>query len=296
VGDEDNGEWVVTLLDWQGSYNGLTLGGPSDNVGIVSVHGWLDLPEIRSGDSEFPGRAGLLGGRDFPGGRTVTLELEVFPAAGETLAESMDTVNTAFMPQESDLLPLELQLPGQDARLSYCRPRKRSAPIDLEFTGGIANIVVQLDAPNPRIYAAAASTDTINLPTPSSGMTFPATFPLSFGGTVGGGGLIHAANLGNYPTAPVATITGPCNHPRIANNDTGETLELLINLGSTDVLEVDFDAHTVILNGTGYRYSSVVTPGWFTLAPGATTTLGFHSSDPSPTAATLTLVWRSAWL
>lgn len=286
----------MPLSNWQGSYNGLTFGGAGNNVGVVSVKGWEDMPDIRAGDMPYPRDAGALAGLDLPGERVIDIEYEIVASAGQQLTAQMDIVKTAFMTQRDTMPPLTLQLPGQVARLSNCRPRKRSSIIDIEYVGGLGKMLVQFVAPDPIIYSEAVHSLVTTLPTPSSGVTFPATFPLTFGGTVGGGGTISCVNAGNYPTKGVATITGPCINPRVQNSSTNKTVAVNLTLGVSDVLEIDFAAHTVILNTNGYRYSAVTTAQWWTLAASSTTTVAFYSSDPSPTAATMTFTWSDAWL
>lgn len=285
----------MTLGNYEGSYNGLNFGG-SNRVGVRQVQGWEDLPDIRNGDTAYPRSAGSLAGLDLPGERTISLDLDVMAPAGLTISQQLDVIKAAFMTSQDVLLPLTLQLPGQVARLSNCRVRKRSTPINVSYELGLAQLAVQLVAPDPRIYSAAVHSLTTTLPTPASGMTFPATFSLTFGGTVGGGGVLSCANAGNYPTQGIATITGPCISPRVQNSNTNEVVALNLTLGASDVVVIDFAAHTVILNGNGYRYSAVTQGDWFSLAANMTTTVAFYSSDPSPTGATMEFKWSDAWL
>lgn len=283
------------MVDWLATYQGVNLGGPANNVGIVSITGLEDLPNVRSGDTSAARNPGVMPGLDFPGSRVFVADLEMTPDAGVSLAATLERVSAALAPSMNVEYPFNYQLPGVVQKTIFCRVRKRSTPVDIAYAGGMATMLVQFEASDPRKYSTSVTNPLVTLPAPSSGMTFPATFPLTFGGTVGGGGIITAVNAGNYPTFPVATITGPCINPRIQNNATGAVLGITITLNAGDVLVLDMAAHTAILNASGYRAATVTTPGWFALAPGSTQ-VSFYSSDPAPTGATLGLAWRSAWL
>jgi hypothetical protein len=287
----------MSLSNYQWSYNGLTFGaGTTSGVGVIEVDGLNDLPDVTGTDTPRPRDVGMLAGLNFPRGRTVTLDLEVVAASGLTLAETVDTVKAAFQPQLNTFPALSWQFPGQDNRLLYARVNKLTAPVDIGFVGGITSVTVQMTAVDPRIYEAVASTATVNLPTPVSGTSFPVTFPLSFGGSSGAGGIIFADNYGTFATRALAYIDGPCINPVLSNDTTGEVLTLGITLASTDTLVVDFDAHTVTLNGTASRYSAVQPGSIFWELPPGTSQIRFTSSDASPTGATLTLVFAPAYL
>ena len=287
----------MSFSAWQFQYNGLTFGA-SSNVGVSQVTGLGDIAAVRSGDVARPVDTGYLAGWDFLGQRTITITMQVEPADGSPgLAYDLDQVKAAFAPSQTVELPLQFMLPGQRPRIVNARCRKLSAPIDVTFEMGYAVVTVQLVASDPRIYDASPSTTSILLPTSASGMTFPATFPLGFGGIVGSGGVGFAGNVGNVETRPVLTIAGGvCTEPFLQNLTTGETLALSLSLTATDDVTVDMDAQTVYINGTGDR-SSYVEPGstFWTLQPGLNQ-IGFHSQDGQPTGATLTVSWRSAWL
>jgi hypothetical protein len=290
------------MTNYQCSYNGLTFGGPTGNVSIVDLTGLEDLADIGSSDTPRPRDVGMLTGLDFPNGRTVIADLEIVASTGLTLAQSVDVAKAAFLPSPDtnpiQMLPLVFQLPGQAARLVNCRVRKRTTPVNVAYAGGLASMQVQFYASDPRIYAATASSGSCALPTPSSGFTFPVTFPLTFGGTSGSGGQIVATNAGVYPTRMVATVTGPCTSPSIQNATNGTVWATTAVLNTGDVLVADFDAHTIVLNGTGDRYYTLVSgSSWQVgeLQPGSTT-LEFFSADASPTGATLSVAYSSAWI
>jgi len=286
----------MSLTDYQFSYNGLTFNAGT-NIGLISIAGLADLPDIRSSDVARPRDQGLLFGNDFLGGRTITLALEIVKAPGLTLAQSVDLVKAAFQPLQNTALPLAFQLPGQGNRVINCRCRKLTDTVDVSFAGGITTMSVQLSAMDPRIYDATGQTMNTTLPTAFGGVTFNVTFPLTFpGGTITTGGTITSTNSGNYPTRPVVTITGPVTNPRLENVNTGETLTLMLTLAGSDTLTINFDARVITLNGTASRYGTVASGSVFWQIYPGSNTITFRSSDSAPTGAVAYVAFASAWL
>src|SRR5687767_6925534 len=192
----------------------------------------LDLPSVRSSDDDRPQDHGRFAGHDLLGGREVVLELEIVAASHAALEAAVAALRAATVPQESEL-PLSFQLIGQGNRRVNCRPRRVRYPIDTRYALHSPRATVQLVATDPRIYDDTLTSQSVGLPTAEGGMTFPATFPLTFG-TVSSGGTIAAVNAGNFPTRPVATITGPVDNPRIENVTAGRTMRLAISLVAGD--------------------------------------------------------------
>jgi hypothetical protein len=296
VGDE--GGVTVSLDAYQLSYNGVLIGSGADCAGyLTQADGLRGLPDIRTGDTPRPGDQGLLAGADFAGARTITLDVECTDNALGTKVENLAAIEGAFVHSTSTPSPLSFLLDDGSQRRIYCRTRKRATLVDVPYAGGVAKVALQLVADDPRIYDDEESTADTGLPEVVGGLTWPLSWPLSWGGATGTGGTITATNAGTFPTRPIATISGPCTNPQVENVTAGQTLSTIITLGSTDLLVIDFDAHTIILNGTGNRYNALVPASapWWELAPGDNE-IRFESDDVSTTDATLTLAWRSAWI
>jgi phage-related protein len=126
-------------------------------------------------------------------------------------------------------------------------------------------------------------------------VTFPITFPLSFGGG-SAAGTVTADNTGNIEMRPIITITGPVTNPTVENETTGLSLtfsnpnQVSYTLNSGDQLVIDLDAHQIMYYpdgssiGASRRNWLVSGSTWWDLPPG-TSTIGFSSDDaslPSP--------------
>lgn len=278
--------------DYEVEYQGLLMGG-STAYGIIGIDGLLDLPDVDSGDRQRLRRHGLHAGDDFMGGRSVTVELDIFDTS--TLSATLDALTEATAPG-SDEAFLVFQLPGVAGGSKagiWARPRKRKLPIGEEFYYGIPEAAVEFFATDPRIYSAVSNSEVVGLPSGGPGASFNFTFNLSFGG-VSESGTIYLTNDGTFSTPWTARIDGPVTNPSIENVLTGDTLSFNIVVASGDYLLLNSDDRSVLLNGTASRYSSLdAGSSWWELEPGSNE-VKFRAS--TTTAATLTLTWRDAWV
>jgi hypothetical protein len=114
-------------------------------------------------------------------------------------------------------------------------------------------------------------------------------------GTGGSAGAVTVTNLGNFPTRPIVAIAGPVDNPQLQNGSTGEFVQFALSLTASDVLTVDFDAHSVLLNGTASRRNTLTsTSKWWELAPGTTQVL--YSANTTQVGSVATMTFRSAWV
>lgn len=116
---------------------------------------------------------------------------------------------------------------------------------------------------------------------------------LVFGPTSGGALLTN--NVGNYPTWPTFTLTGPLTNPKVTLQSTGEFFALNTTLSASDTIVIDMKAGTVILNGSTTRYNTMVTgSSWFTLPVGAGS-VQVSSTSASYEDGLFAIDYRSAW-
>lgn len=285
---------MTVTTNWTGTYNGLSWGG-SNNLQLVDLSGFRDMPTIRQGDVDNARRDGSSAGLDLLGERVFTVTLQAFGAT-VPFESVLASVTAAFQPisDPTAQLPFEVLFPGwATSRFITCRPTKGVLPINLEFQYNRSAIVVELTANDPLIYSSTLKTATAGLPSPTAGATFNATFNLAFGASTGGS--LAVQNAGNYITAPVFTIQGPMTNPAVAFSSTGQFMQFNITLGASDVFVVDMGARTVTLNGTAGRFNTIITGStWWGIPPG-TWSIGVSSSDATSVSGTFTISYRDAW-
>ncbi len=284
------------MTDYAFTFNGLTFGGLGQLVQVAGVQGLEDVPDVRTADDPRGFADGVFYGRDFLGGRTITIDLILMSSPGTSMRQVLDLAKAAFIPQSGatgTFLPLQFTLPGQGLKRINCRLRRRSIPITHDYSMGQARGALMFYAADPRIYDDAPMTLPISLPVAASGRTYPRTYPMTYGAG-GAGNTQVATNAGTVTTKPVITITGPVDTPFIQNITEGSFLKIGVVLGAADTLTIDTDARSIMLNGTASRRSALsVDSVWWDLQPGPNTLL---YSAAAQTASIATVTWRNAYL
>jgi hypothetical protein len=267
---------------FQFEFNGVLLG-PDTNYDLVEING-LDMPAIREGDLARPSDHGHFDlAPDKFAARIVEMTLEVISNDFDDIA----ALQYAFMDREG-LYPLVFQLHDGIKKRIYCRVRRRHMTLDTDAARGDYVNEVMFWAPDPRVYENDDNSSSTGPQTTGAGFGFPMDFTISFGASTSGAAT--CTNSGNIETRPVVTLTGPMSNPSVANLTTGLVWSAEIDLVAGEVLVVDFDDKTVLLNGTTNRYSAF-TGQWWTLVPGDNTVQLQVSSG----AGSVQIAWRSAW-
>jgi Phage tail protein len=304
----------MALSFGQMTYNGVQIG-PGGIAQIVSVVG-LGGPVSRNSDVARPNQSGMLAGFDYAGDRQITLALDVVSAQGNTGLQNLESVQAAFQYTQalagglnapsSALLTYNLgqsgtspSTPGYN-RFVVVRPRKLDWTLDTsgaagDFQTGLISVAILLDAVDPTVYDANVQQSTVGLTVATGGLTFPLSFPVTFGGS--SGGFVYATNSGYAPCYPLITVLGPCSGPRIQQQTTGQYLDFGFFVGYGDELVIDTYAGSAVLNGSASRLNQLLPGSQFFSLPGNTTsTLGFYSQDGVATGATMTVAWTNAWM
>lgn len=277
---------------------GVTLGAV-DASGVdwrlMNLEGW-DSPDSRSEFTEREADHGSWASPVYLSSRPITLGGTILAPSQALLEAAMDQLRAAAGLTDT-LLTVWETTPKQAV------VRRSGKPLIQYLTDTKASFSVLVTAADPRRYSTTLSTDTKALPSTSGGLTYPATFPVTFSATAVAGSIL-AVNAGNADTRPVLTITGPVVAPSVSALYADGTVRQLIyslDLASGDVLTIDTDARTVLLNGdVSRRRFLTVSAGWPTIpaavngTPGAVT-YQFQSSTYNATTR-LTATWRSAWM
>lgn len=280
--------------DWTFTYNGLTVGGDGSPYQLMQVTGLHDSPEVRTSDATRARAHGLFAGTDLLGGRSLTAEIEV--VAQHPNETYWSDFSRALVPGQTAELPLAFQVPGVAGGISVvlnARVRRLALPIDRAYFNGHGSAAVEFWATDPRIYSQASTTYSVNQAAVSgAGLSFPITFPLTFGGAVSGGQFV-ANNAGEFAAPWTATISGPITNPVLENVTAGVSIAFVGSLGTGETLVISSADRSVLLNGTASRYSwLVVGSSWWELAPGDNTVRLAGTSG----SGSVSFSYRSAWV
>lgn len=281
---------MTQVATW--TLNGLTFG-TSDAHGVdwylTSDAGWYQPPEPRLSLSDRVLGHGSVRGRAYYGARVITLDghLEAPDRAGADAALR----RLAAVCADGELHELVVA-DGVSTLTAMVEPATR---IDVErYTSRRAAWQVQLVAPDPRRYTVDTATVTVPAPDGGGGLTYPLTYPLSYG-AAGDSGDREITHLGTVETPPVVTIAGPCEGPRLYNMTTGRQLHFDIALAAGDQLVVDTATEVVHLGGADRLHTiapdSALPADWM-IGPGATDL----SYRPEAGTGSATVTIRHAYL
>jgi hypothetical protein len=281
---------------------GLLLGAgtPYD---VIELDGWDDLPPYSLTDVDRPAQAGAWAGPMYAQARTLTLALQVSgtvngigPSSIAQYAANVAALRAITNPGADSTaeVPFVVQLAGAKLMASV-RCQQRAMPTAQGYMSpGLDKATLQLVATDPRRYNPTVQSASCGLASSSGGLTYPITYPITWGTVTNG--TLTITNTGDTPTPPTLVITGPGTTPAIVRQDTGQVLQFDVTLGATDVLTVSTLDGTVTLNGASlYGVLDPVSAaiGSF-LMPVGMTTLGLRVV--SGTGTTLTATWQNAYL
>ena len=272
----------------------IPLGGV-DSLGVAwalqSLEGW-DGSEVRSEYTDREADHGAWASPVYLGSRPITLAGTVTAPDRTTLEDALERLRAAAALSDTMLVVYELTASKQ------ATVRRSGKPLFAYVTDRIATYSVMVTAADPRRYSTTLQSGTTGLPTTTGGLSLPVTFPITFSAT-NATGVINAVNTGTIETRPILAVSGPVTAPTVAATYPDGTVKQLIyslDLQSGDVLTIDTDAHSVILNGNvSRRRFMTVSGGWPTIPASGSVNYQFQSSTYN-SSAMLTATWRSAWM
>lgn len=284
------------MLDYQLLFSSASASlpmGPGTDYLIEEIEGF-GLPDVRAVDTPRPRATGEFFAQDYLGGRTITITLTIRGANPTALVANIDALMAAWQPISSDPTATDqlfFQFPGGTARYFVGRPRK-AAVTTKRIVGNNAPVVLEFQCADPRQYGIA-QTVSLGIFQTASGRTYPRTYPLAYGTAVSD--VATVTNSGNFPSRPLARIVGPVTNPRVENITAGKALKFLLVLAATDFLDIDFDARTVVLNGTTSRRSALTFDStWWEIATGVSQIR--FTADTFNAGSAFSLSFTSAWL
>lgn len=257
------------------------------------VTGLLDTADVRESYDDYVEGDGGVAGPSYLSRRTGTLQGIISPNAG------IADVNV----KEQKLKRASRALRGDGAL--YWTPTGRPALRLLVRRQG--RLVIDGRLPK-KFLLPLASTDAYvqaasesNLPITPGGGAGDAGFssPISdpFGTVYNVAGQLLVTNAGTADAWPRFRIDGPITNPTVRNGTTGKQWTLTYNLAAGDFLIVDAKARTVLLSGTGNRYSAYAANFagnvWWPLVPGANDVRLLAAAYSA--GAQLTTYWRDTY-
>lgn len=251
----------------------------SEQLGVIveRIDGLLERPPMRITNRLRPGRHGARRGRRKQAPRPFTMSGIVFGSDLADVEARKDALAEVFTPDERDEDGglLEFVHPVHGAQQITARVEQEFVWGDPFERGGTwphvgMGWIVGFTAHDPRRYDADLTTEQSSSIATGGGMSFPVTFPISFGAGASGGTVTIPAG-GNFERPATLRIYGPVTNPVIEEVGSDSGIEITFDdlaVASGDWVEIDTDSHTARLY---YASSSGSVNVYNDLDPDATT-------------------------
>lgn len=284
---------MVLTASYSFSFNGQVFGGAGSPYQILSVDGLESLPTIRNQDDNRGFNDGMFTGRDFLGGRYISMIIQTYGDGTNSAQTNFNTLQSVLLPQSSGTTPLYFYFPPVTGdQYINVRVRGLTTTVTPEYTYGQITSQLELFAPDPRYYSSNEQTATLAYSTPT-GRIYDRVYNLTYGG---GSATITTTitNNGWTDTYPTITITGPITNPTIGNQTQNKALNFVGTFSSSDALVVDLYNKLITLNGQPAR-NLLISGDWFSAQPGNNQ---FYFVGTGTLAGTTeaTVVWHSAYI
>jgi hypothetical protein len=285
---------VTSLNSYSFAFNGFVFGGGNSAFQILNVDGLDALPAIRNQDDNRGYQDGMFTGRDFLSGRSIIMQIQVLTGSYGSLQAALQDFYANIIPQQQGTGVLQFQIPGRSLQRVDARVRRRSAPINPDYTYGKALVNIEFFCPSPLYFDdTLKSTDLYN-GTTIQGRTYNRVYNLVYGSGSQGNNLI--TNNGYATAYPLITITGPANVPTVQDITTGQFLKINYNLVISDTLVIDTNLRTVTINGVNRRALLDNSSSWFNAPPGTSFYTFTATAGSTGTGTSCVVTWRNAYI
>lgn len=285
------------IANYSFSFNNQVFGGAGSPYQILDVEGLESLPGIRNQDDNRGYADGMFTGRDFLGGRYISITIQTVGSPGASAQANFNTLQRTLQPQTSGTTPLYFMLSaGETEQVINARVRAHMASINPDYTYGYIISQVDFFCPDPRYYDSNIQTATLNY-SPPTGRIYNRVYNLVYGG---GSATITTTitNNGWTDTYPTITLNGPINNPVLGNSTEGFALYFNTLLSSSDELVVDLYNKLITLNGNPARNTLISgNSQWFSAQPGNNSF--YLTGDGGSTLVGVTgatVEWQSAYI
>jgi phage-related protein len=285
---------VTSLNNYSFAFNGFVFGGSNSPYQIIAVDGLEGLPTLRVQDANRGYLDGMFTGRDFLSGRTIKIQMLILAGNGLSAFQNFGLLQTNLIPQQTGTTPLQFQLsPNTALQFINARVRSRKTLVDPEFTYGFIKAEYEFFCPDPRYYDNTTQTATMTYSTPT-GRTYPRVYPLTYGGGSNTQS-VQVTNSGWTNTYPQITIYGPVTNPVVGNSTTGQSLNFNYTMAQSDIITIDLQYRTILLNGTPARNLLLGSSTWFAAQPGVNQ-FYFVGTGTTYGITNATVQWNNAYI
>jgi len=285
---------VSSLNYYSFAFNGFVFGGAGSPYQITSVDGLEGLPTLRVQDADRGYQDGMFSGRDFLNGRTITMTMLILSGNGNSAFQNLNLLQANLQPQQTGTTPLQFQIsPANGLQFINARVRASKLTVDPEYTYGFIKAQYDFFCPDPRYYDNTTQSQTMTYTTPL-GRTYNRTYNLSYGGGSSTQS-VTVNNAGWTNTYPLITIYGPVTNPVVGNSTTGGALNFNYTMAQSDIITIDLQYRTILLNGSPARNLLLGSSSWFAAQPG-NNQFYFYGTGTTYGITNATVQWNNAYI
>ncbi len=268
--------------------NGQILNDPAGGITIDGDIVGLGLPPVRTSEGLYSGRDGGYIGSQFYGSRDISIPGKVW---GRTVAEFEQRRLLLQNAVATKTITLTIITNAGSSYIIFCNLIK----LDIPFSNNplVCSYNLELIAADSIIYDNSVSGSmsvTVN-PARGGGITWPITWPITW---AAGSQPTTVNNTGNAIIYPTITLTDKMTNPTITNQTTGQFFTLTgLTTTAGDVLKIDMNNRTVLLNGGSVLPFVTNASSWWPLLPG-NNSINLTTNDGTDTTVA-TVSWRSGY-
>lgn len=272
--------------------NGLSLSSRDDVTGLEIVvedlQGW-GSPSSDVATIKKPRQHGSWSGARTLNPRTIALTGYMAAPTGDVLRNGKDLLHAAC---DINNVPMTVTEAGLTRNTSVYRSDEI---LWHDQADTWADFSLQVTADDPRKYGASSSVSTF-LPSSTGGLTYPATWPITYTGTTATG-VIDITNSGNIAAPIVLRIDGPVQNPsveQVVNGVIVATFAFNYSIGSGNWITINMEDEIELENDQSSRAGVVSQRGFMELEKGLNTFI--FTSPVYNSSAMLTVTTSSAWM
>jgi hypothetical protein len=278
--------------EYQFSFDGQTFGA-STAYPIQSVDGLESLPFIRAQDDNRGYADGMFSGRDFLGGRNVSLIFTTLASGGNSAQVNYNTIQQALLPQTSGTTPLYFKLSSAGGeQFVNARVRALRTTVDPNYTYGYITSQADFFCPDPNYYDSTLNTLAMTLGS-GLGRVYNRTYNLVY--LTGSAPYTTVTNSGWATTYPTITFNGPITNPVFGNVTQGNYIFLNGSFADTDTVVIDLYNKLITLNGNPARNLLLGSSTWFDAQPGANQFF-FYGTGTVSGLTSVSVSWYNAYI
>lgn len=210
------------------------------------LEGLTSLPEIRTSSGVNAGMDGGWTSAQFFDARSIAIRITIANEDVALVEQKRRQLNTLLAQGRKEELTLRVVTEAGNAYAIHVRVTAVSASMGSVLKK--QDFLIQLRADDPVIYGDTEEGGVVAILNVKKALGgFLINFEMPF--AIGGGGDDVVVDNGEEMVYPIIVLKGPLHSPTVINTTTNQQMQIIADVGASDVLTIDSLLRTVTLNG-----------------------------------------------